>query len=148
VHQLPARCLVDVLGSGDQPGTAGLDLEQHVGVVTPVASEAIDLPQDDVVDVAPFADAGQHLFQCRSVVSLGRLCTLDILADDLGTQFSSSFGALLALALDGQAVVAVVSQLPPRGHPQIQRRLSQLCCFTFFHTYSFIYLLSNIFHPY
>lgn len=71
VHEPSGWCLVDVLRCRDERGTGALDLEQHVGVVAPVASEAIDLVQDHVVNVALLADTVQHVLQLGSAIGLG-----------------------------------------------------------------------------
>ncbi|HEV3322119.1 MAG TPA: hypothetical protein VG147_08025 [Solirubrobacteraceae bacterium] len=121
MHQPAGGALVDVLGGADESGAGHLDLEQHVGVVTSVAGEAIDLPDDDVVNVALLLDAPEHDVQFGALVGLGRLGALDVLIDHDSAVLGCLLRAALALRSDRQAIVVVVGlQLSARADPQIE----------------------------
>nr|WP_174775499.1 hypothetical protein [Corynebacterium flavescens] len=52
MHQEAARSLVDVLTGGNQADTELVELGVDGDVVGPVTSQAVDLMDDDVVDIA------------------------------------------------------------------------------------------------
>ncbi|MFC5109552.1 hypothetical protein [Kibdelosporangium philippinense] len=52
-------------------------LKQRVGVVATVARKAIDLIEDDVVDVAAPFDKGEHALELATVSGLGTLALVD-----------------------------------------------------------------------
>lgn len=61
-------------------------LEEDVGVVAPVAGEAVDLVQDHVVDVSLLFDAGQHALELTPVGGFGALAAVEIGVDDFRTE--------------------------------------------------------------
>nr|WP_280185271.1 MULTISPECIES: hypothetical protein [Nocardia] len=108
VQEHAARGLVDILGSGYQFGSGGPDSHVDLDVVGPVAGQAVDLVDDDVVDAA-FLDVGQHLLQFGSVGGLGALATFDeLLHDDRAERRGLSS---VGLALRGQGVSVRVAVL-------------------------------------
>ena len=67
VQQHPARRLVDVLTGGHQPHTRLFERTVDLHIVRPVASEPVELVDDDVVNPTIFLEVGQHLLQLRPV---------------------------------------------------------------------------------
>ncbi|MDT3438285.1 hypothetical protein QOZ89_01510 [Pseudofrankia sp. BMG5.37] len=92
MQQLAAGGLVDVFFDAHERCTRGLQLEHDVGVVPPVAGEAVHLVQDHVVDVALLLDEGQHLLKLVPVRRLGRFAPVDELGNHLGIE---AFGFML-----------------------------------------------------
>src|SRR5207248_8520148 len=86
VEQTTAGSLVDVLLDADECDVGRVQLEDDVGVVATVAGQAIDLVDDDVVDVTLGADAGKHGLELGPVGGLGRLTAVDVDPDDLRAQ--------------------------------------------------------------
>ena len=104
VHEPADRRAVDVLGHRDQldPGFV-----QRVGdrrVVVAVASEAIDLVDDHVIEVSLGLKPRQQLLQLRAVGGLRRLAPVGVLGDDLGIQLGRLRLARLALGRDRVAL--------------------------------------------
>nr|WP_307220010.1 hypothetical protein [Microbacterium sp. SORGH_AS_0888] len=83
MHQLPDGRVVDLLGRGDERHAAFLKLGHNDGVVNAVAGEAIELVDDDVVDVLLAADALQHLLERHALLHLCAASPgFDVLLDD------------------------------------------------------------------
>ena len=61
MQQHPTWRLVDVLRCRDQPHTSLLKGPVYLHIVCPVAGQAVELMDDDVVDPTVFLEVGQHL---------------------------------------------------------------------------------------
>lgn len=108
VEQLAAGCLVDVLRGGHDLGSGGSDVHDDADVVLAGAGEAVDLVDDDVVDVSCQTQPLQHGLELGSSSRAGGFATVEILVDDGGTDLLGLTATRLALGGDGEAFFAEV----------------------------------------
>jgi hypothetical protein len=121
VHQAPGRRLVDVLAGRDQADAHLLELVIEQRVVEPVASQAIDLVDDQVVG-AELRQLLEHLLQHRAVIAPCRLRPLYVGFDYLGADTFGGGCASLDLRRNRVAVrVAVAAELANAGDAGVDR---------------------------
>ena len=73
VQQHPTRRLVNVLAGGDQPHAGLVKRPGDLHIVGPVPRQAIQLVDDDVVNLPVLCQVGQHLLQFGTVGAAGGL---------------------------------------------------------------------------
>ena len=78
MQQQPAGTLVDVLGGGDQADAQLVEASSQGGVVVAVAHQAVELVDDDVVNVTGILEVAEHLLQLRAVGAAGGLAAIDL----------------------------------------------------------------------
>ncbi|HUY21781.1 MAG TPA: hypothetical protein VMV22_05525 [Acidimicrobiales bacterium] len=112
MHEGPGRGLVDVLLDRDKLAARLAQLEEHIGVVAAVAGEAVDLVQDDDVDVTGLLDAVHHAQEVGAVRGLGRFPPVKVLVDHVGPQFGRP--AETGISLGGQGACKIGTNFYPR----------------------------------
>ena len=100
VQEHAAWGLVDVFTRRDQPHTRLLKRPVNLYIIGPVAGQAVQLVDDDVVNPSVFLKVGQHLLQLRAVRRPGRLTPVGELLDHQRTHRLGF--ALVGLTLSGQ----------------------------------------------
>ena len=85
VQQHPTRRLVNVLAGGDQPHAGLVKRPGDLHVVRPVPRQAVQLVDDDVVDLPVLCEVGQHFLQFGAVGAAGGLAAVGELFDDEGS---------------------------------------------------------------
>ncbi|WP_433194316.1 hypothetical protein ACQP1G_37005 [Nocardia sp. CA-107356] len=123
VHQLADRAVVDRFGGADQCHAAFLQVGHDDGVVEPVACEACQLVDDDVVDVAFAPDAVEHSLELDSLGDLGgRSARFDVFTNDIQSELFGLTGAGEPLCRDRNAFwIEVFVYLSGRGHTKIEQ---------------------------
>ena len=109
VEQHPTRRLVDVLAGRYQPDAGLLKRPVYLHIVSPVAGQAIQLMDDDVVDPTIFLEVGQHLLQLRAVSATSRLAPVGELLDHQRTHRLSLALVGLTLSRQGEALLATTA---------------------------------------
>lgn len=78
MQQDTAGGLVDVLGGGDQTDAGLVEGPVDLHVVGAVAGQAVELVDDDVVNVTGILEVAEHLLQLRAVGAAGGLAAIDL----------------------------------------------------------------------
>lgn len=78
VQQDAAGGLVDVLGGGDQTDAGLVEGPVDLHVVGAVTGQAVELVDDDVVNVTGILEVAEHLLQLRAVGAAGGLAAIDL----------------------------------------------------------------------
>ena len=92
-------------------------------MILQVAGEAVDLVDDDRVDVALLGDALEHLLEGGTVGGTRRLAAIDVLVNELPALRADVAHARLALRGDGEALLAfALFDLLARRHAEIDHR--------------------------
>lgn len=94
VQQHPRRCLIDLLRDRHELGTGFADSNENRDIIGPVTSQAIKLAIKLMHDhirnrrLACVAVPPEQVLQSVSICRAGRCPRIDILADDIGAEFS------------------------------------------------------------
>ncbi|MDA8039938.1 MAG: hypothetical protein M0Z69_12455 [Actinomycetota bacterium] len=116
----PRGGLLQVLGHRHERGSSAPQQRSDGDVVLEVAREAVDLVNDDSVDVAILGDAGEHRLQLRPIGRSRRLAPVGVLVDEAPALVADVADASLALGRDREALLAeAVLGLLPRRDPQV-----------------------------
>ncbi|HVX18379.1 MAG TPA: hypothetical protein VHA73_10140 [Acidimicrobiales bacterium] len=86
VHHLAGVAAVDRLGARHQLSAGVLEQVVVDQILTGVAGPAIELEDDDVVDISLTGDAVQHGHHLRALVGAGAGVLVEVLLDDDGAQ--------------------------------------------------------------
>ncbi|MEM7092703.1 MAG: hypothetical protein AAF567_06865 [Actinomycetota bacterium] len=103
LHHLTFGSVIDVLGSRNQRDPALLQLTGQERIIAADAGPAVDLEQDDVIDVADFANAFHKSLKFGALGGLGGLGEFDIDLDDVHAHVFGSLHAALLLRRDREA---------------------------------------------
>ena len=108
VEQFAAGGFVDVLRGGDDLSARRPDVHHDGDVVFAGAGQAVDLVDDDPVDVPCQPEALQHGLELRSGGGAGAFAAVDVFVDDGGAEGFGLAPAGLSLGRDGEAFTADV----------------------------------------
>ena len=77
MQQDTAGGLVDILRGGDQADTGLVEGPVDLHIVRPVARQAVELVDDDVVNVAGILEVAEHLLRLGAVGAAGGLTAIN-----------------------------------------------------------------------
>lgn len=105
MQEHPTRRLVDVLTGGDQAHAGLVKRPGDLHIVRPVPCQAIQLVDDDVVDLPVLCQVGQHLLQFGAVGAAGGLAAVGELFDDEGSHGLGFAAVGFALGWQGESLL-------------------------------------------
>jgi hypothetical protein len=127
LHQPSRGGLFEVLGDRHQRHAPTPQERPDGDVVFHVASEPVDLVDDDDVDVLVLGDAGQHLLELRPAGRAGGLAPVGVFVDQIPALVADVADAGLALGRDGETFLPfAVLGLLASGDPQIDHATHRL----------------------
>ena len=101
--------LVDVLGGGDEADSRLVEGLVDLDVVGAVAGQAVELVDDDVVDVGCVLEVAQHALELGAVGGAGGFAAVDELLDDQGADGGGLASVGVALGGDGEAFLVAAA---------------------------------------